>query len=108
MTGDIEDDRGLEAEAQAQEEEKQKRKTARQAEKDLIAAYRSTMATPQGRAVMWDILSSLGVFHSPLVPGSQDLTYVKIGSQNAGLELMTKLFGIDASRYIEMEKENRT
>src|SRR5688572_13733292 len=82
------------------------RRTEKQKAKDLAEAYAAVMLTVEGRKVLWDILATLGVHETPLVVGSQDLTYVNIGRQNAGLELMVRLCAVSPDLYLQMQKEN--
>lgn len=86
--------------------EKKQRRTAKQQQRDIDDAYRDVMKTGPGRVVMWDILSSLGIYETPLVVGAQDLTYVNIGRQNAGIQLMVRLSNLAPDDYLLMQKEN--
>lgn len=101
------EDRSIAAEAEAERGEKQARRSSKRKERDAKEAYRRVMATEEGRAVLWDILSQLGTFKTPLVPGAQDLTYCAIGRQNAGLELMARLHDASPSGYLTMQEENK-
>lgn len=106
MSSDYEEDRSISAETDAEHEERRARRASKKKERDKREAYQRVMSTEAGRAVLWDILSDLGTFKSPLVPGAQDLTYCAIGRQNAGLELMARLHEASPSGYITMQQEN--
>lgn len=109
MSGDIYEDgeRDLEAEAQATAKEKRKRRKVKDEAEALDRAYRAVLSTVEGRAVFWHILGDLGLYQTPLVPGSQDLTYANIGRHNAALELMARLNDLAPDDFEAMHKENR-
>lgn len=98
--------RELEDEDAQQEQQEAKAKTEAQKASDLKSAYRFVMSSVEGRLVIHDILQSLGADKSPLVPGSQDLTYSLIGRQKAGIDLTDKLKSVSPVKYIAMIKEN--
>jgi hypothetical protein len=70
--------------------------------KDL---YRKVMATPEGRAVFWDILERAGVFRSVWHPSA--LIHYNAGRQDFGHEVMAELLNADEALYIVMEQEAR-
>ncbi len=51
-------------------------------------AWERVLATPDGRAVMWDILSATGLFRSTLSPESMAVTAYNEGRRSIGLTLV--------------------
>ncbi len=103
---DEEEERGLEADDANVEEVKKQKRTAKQQEAYRRECFQKVMATKEGRHVLYDILAGLGTYQTPLVPGAQDLTYVAIGRQNAGLELTVTLAEYSHANYLKMQQEN--
>lgn len=100
------DDRSIDQLDEQEVEARKTRKSAKKQAAELADAYRALMKTSFGRRVMWDILSGLGVYQTPFAPGQQDLTYVNIGRQNAGIELLVRLNELAPTEYLLMQKEN--
>jgi hypothetical protein len=77
-----------------------------QTEADRVArAWLNVAATEDGRTVLWDIMSFLGMMETPLVPGQSDMTFRNIGRGDAAREIYTKLGNYPA--YLKaMHQEN--
>lgn len=69
-------------------------------------AYRAVMATKEGRAVMWDIISRAGVYETPWNHHSMEI-FRNIGRHDYGRELMADVIELDEGLYIQMEIEAR-
>ncbi len=106
MQEDEDKPRDLDAEKDQETGQKRRRLNANGEAKRRREAFETVMGTEAGRLVLWDVLSMLGTFQTPLVPGAQDLTYANIGRQNAGLELMSTLNTISPGSFRLMQKEN--
>lgn len=76
--------------------------------KRLAASYEAVMATPDGRAVVWDILEMLQVMRTPFIAGSPDLTAFNCGRHNAGLEMWAKLQELAPGEIATMMKESKS
>ena len=57
--------------------------------KSLMLAYKSMLGSPDGRRVLWDILSFCGVFQNAMTGNSR--TYFNLGRQSVGQYLMVAL-----------------
>lgn len=77
-----------------------------QTEADRIArAWLNVAATADGRTVLWDIMSFLGLMQTPMRPGLPDMTAHAIGRADAAREIYTKLGNYPA--YLKaMHQEN--
>lgn len=69
--------------------------------------YRAVMATVDGRAVLWDIISRAGIFETPWHQHSMEI-FRSIGRNDYGRELMADIIELDEGLYIQMEVEART
>ena len=69
-------------------------------------AYRAVLATVEGRAVLWDIISRAGVFETPWNHHSMEI-FRNIGRHDYGRELMADIIELDEGLYIQMEVEAR-
>ena len=70
--------------------ESQKKNLAEKLKNDaLLLAYRSVMNNPDGKQVLWDILSVCGVFQLSMTGNSW--TYFNEGQRKVGLYIMTML-----------------
>lgn len=56
---------------------------------DLMLAYKSMLNSPDGKRVLWDILSFCGVFQNAMTGNSR--TYFNLGRQSVGQYLMVAL-----------------
>jgi len=56
---------------------------------ELLNSYRTMLKSPDGRQVLWDILSMCRVFHLSMTGNSW--TYFNEGSRHIGLYIMTML-----------------
>ena len=57
--------------------------------KDLMLSYKSMLQSPDGKRVLWDILSFCGVFQNAMTGNSR--TYFNLGRQSVGQYLMAAL-----------------
>ena len=67
---------------------------------------KAIMATPDGRAWMWDHLAECGVFRSSYVSNSLDMSFNE-GSRNVGLRLLADLHEFAFEEFQQMEREAR-
>lgn len=77
----------------------------REREEQLRASYAGVMSTEAGRMVMWDLLSSAGVYRSVWSPNSE--IHYKAGRQDFGHELMATLLETNEGLYELMAREAR-
>ncbi len=75
----------LEDYAKAQEKELSQRLE----NKKLLAAFKNVLRHPDGKRVMWDILSFCGVFQNAMTGNSR--TYFNLGRQSVGQYMMLML-----------------
>jgi hypothetical protein len=92
MSDEREDDQLAEREQIESNERAAKRakREAKLAQDRLLNAYVSTMSTPAGRVVIWDILNKLGMFEHHLMPDVR-LTDQSIGRQYTAAWLVAYL-----------------
>lgn len=64
-----------------------------------------TLATPQGRRVLWDLLGFAGLFRQPRVPGDPGGTDFNCGSLNVGLMLYADCLTVSPDLTAMMIKE---
>lgn len=55
----------------------------------LLLAYKSLLKSPDGKRVMWDLLSFCGVFRNAMTGNSR--TYYNLGQQSVGQYIMVML-----------------
>ena len=55
----------------------------------LMLSYKSMLSSPDGKRVLWDILSFCGVFQNAMTGNSR--TYFNLGRQSVGQYLMVAL-----------------
>lgn len=83
---------------------------ARQRERNratrLQSVYLQVMATPAGRAVMWDLIGRAGVFESPWSQYAMEI-HRNIGRSDFGKELLADLCELDEKLFLLMETEGR-
>jgi hypothetical protein len=58
-------------------------------DKSLMLAYKSMLQSPDGKKVLWDILSFCGVFRNAMTGNSK--TYFNLGQQAVGQYIMVAL-----------------
>jgi hypothetical protein len=58
-------------------------------DKDLMLSYKSMLSSPDGKRVLWDILSFCGVFRNAMTGNSK--TYYNLGQQSVGQYIMVAL-----------------
>lgn len=74
-------------------------------EEQKRARLQAVLQTPHGRAAMWDLLESAGVFRS--IYHASALIHYNAGRQDFGHELMARLLEADEAGYLVMEQEAR-
>lgn len=83
--------------------------TASRKERDKIAAraarLKATMATPEGRAALMDILEDCKVFESIWHPSAA--IHYNAGVQDVGHQLLARIVDADEGLYELMEREAR-
>lgn len=80
---------------------RQKRRQARMKE-----AFRKVLETKEGRLVLWEIISSAGVYETPW--DGHAMTMAKnVGRGDFGRELLADLANLDESLFMLMEAEAR-
>jgi hypothetical protein len=85
---------------------KVRRETEAQKTARLRRAWDFICSTPEGRAVLWDIMAMSGMSGTPLVPAMPDMTAANIGKADLGRELQTKVNSIGKQWALLMLKEN--
>ncbi len=65
---------------------------------ELRKAYRDTFASPQGKRVLFDILEMCGTY-SAAFTGENNATNFRLGLQEGGKRLISRLDEIDARFY---------
>jgi len=68
-------------------------------------ALRAVMATPQGRVVMWELLTRAGIYRSVWEASAR--IHYNAGKQDYGHELLATLIDVDEAAYQLMEREMR-
>jgi len=79
--------------------------TAKARDRRIAGAWDITLATEQGRAVMWDIIVRSGKDESP-ARASGDETQRMIGRHDFGRELYETIKARYPRRFLEMLREN--
>lgn len=69
---------------------------------------KGVLATPQGRAFLYRILSELHIFETAFLEGRPDATAFRLGEQNFGLRLIASITRVDTDAYVLMMKEAQT
>ena len=65
---------------------------------------RAVLSQPVGRAVVWRILQSCGIYQSSLNPDAMEMAAAE-GRRNLGLWLMAEVHSADAQAYARMQGE---
>lgn len=63
----------------------------------LIASWREALKHKQCREVIWDILNMTGLYADKNVGGDQ--TFVLLGRETIGLDILKRLEGVDKKTY---------
>lgn len=63
-------------------------------------------STPEGRAVLWDIMDMAGMNGDPMVAGLPDLTAANIGAASVGRKLQRKVNEVGKRWALLMVQEN--
>jgi len=71
-----------------------------------VENLRASLATPFGRALMWQIIRRAGVYESPFDPHGSVQSF-KIGRGDMGRELLAECLRHCPELYLLMEKEAR-
>jgi hypothetical protein len=87
-------------------------KAARQTDIQKRHFLRELMQKSAGRDWMFDLLSSVHIYHTPFARGAPDATAFALGEQNVGLRLMADLHSACPDLYLRMlgeqdERRNR-
>lgn len=86
-----------------EEIEAAKKAKERQQELDDL---RLVMSNPNGRRVIWRILSESGLYQNPFVPGAPDATSYNCGRQSQGQWLLSEVMIAAKDYFLAMQKEN--
>lgn len=78
----------------------------RRREKRWLANLGTVMSTPEGRAVVWELLGRAGVFRSIFNTHGGIINY-NAGRQDFGHELIAELLKLGHEPYLAMEREGR-
>lgn len=78
----------------------------RDREERRLSIYASVLNTVDGRALVWDLLASSGIFTSPF-HASGSTVYYNIGRSDFGRELLAYLVTEHQAAYLLMEREAR-
>lgn len=87
------------------DEDKQEAKRKKSTVEQLDASYRAMLADKDGRAVLSDILSRLGLHASP-VGGNEYQTALLLGPHVKAMELRDMLRALSRENFTLLEKEN--
>ena len=82
-----------------------KRETDKARADRVERSWQAVVRTPEGRAVLWDIMDRLGMMASPMAFGQPDRTVYNIGRADAARVIYTKV-GDYPRHLLNMEKEN--
>jgi|WetSurMetagenome_2_1015567.scaffolds.fasta_scaffold966163_1 hypothetical protein len=67
---------------------------------------RKTLSTPEGRRVIWRILSDSGPFQTPYAgPGNDSLTFLNIGKKESALILYAEIEATQPDLLLAMRRE---
>lgn len=81
-----------------------KKLTARLKDKDRLDYLKGVLASPQGRAWVWDMLSMCGVFHNPMRADAADTAFA-CGEMNVGQKILADVVRADPGAYVTMMNE---
>lgn len=85
-----------------------KPKAREKARADRVAnAWRQTLASPQGRIVLYELLLGMGWARTPFVAGSPDLSSHAAGAHAQAVALWNRLCDISFEEALMMLRENR-
>lgn len=87
-------------------EQAQLERLTRRRERRWIADLGATMATPEGRAVVWGLIERAGVFRSAFNPHGSVASY-NLGRQDFGHEMIAEILKLGNEPYLAMEREGR-
>lgn len=99
-------DRALVKNAADRDQVKYADRTAKRRARRLVDALRATLKTVPGRQLVWELLSTAGVFATMYRTDPHDVYYA-IGRQNFGQELLALCLEAGADLYLLMETEAR-
>jgi hypothetical protein len=74
-------------------------------ETNIDLALRGVMSTPHGRAMVWWLLESCGVYRSSFSAHSDSLTAFNEGGRQIGLILLARIHRLCPERYTQMAAE---
>jgi hypothetical protein len=83
--------------------EDQKKKEEQLARRE-VNDYKAILAMPEGRRVLWGLLSTSGIFRSSFTGNST--TFFNEGARDQGLVLLKKIIAAKPSAYNQMMLEN--
>lgn len=73
--------------------------------KKLISQYKRVFSTPEGKAVLYDLMKgNFLVSSTPFVPGSDSATFINIGKQQLVMSIL-HLLKIDPETYLKHVEE---
>lgn len=77
---------------------------AGQKQKRLLATLKLVMSQPNGRELLWDLLSMCGVHHTSFDINATVMAF-KEGQRNVGLRLESQIIKADPIMYSKMREE---
>lgn len=87
---------------------KEKEKAVKKKINQDIADIKWQMSTPQGRRVMWRLLSDAGIFSASFVPRDASQTAFNEGRRSYGTKLLVVIMQHCNKQYLQMVDENST
>ena len=73
----------------------------------LNLAYQEILKSPDGRMVLWDILSRCHIFEGGFTGNSPGFGHYKEGQRDVGLDIIRKINTVDKEAYMRMMFEAR-
>ena len=70
----------------------------------LRCAYHMVLKTPEGRQVLWDVMSMCHLYSLSMTGNSN--TFFREGERNVGLRVLGRILEADPGAYPELMKEN--
>lgn len=71
---------------------------------DAARSWAAVLATPEGRAVLWDVMGYAGTFGTITVQSSE--IYTKTGARDVGLRVQRQILETDERAFLTMMEES--
>jgi hypothetical protein len=73
-------------------------------EKLELTDFKAVLDTPEGRRVLWRLLTFCHIYESSFHPSSQ--IYFNEGVRSVGLKILADIQAVDPEKYLQMMREN--